>query len=427
MGDGEDVTNGNGHTRWQNRIVGEDVVDADQLLANPTNWRIHPKHQQAALTGVLDSVGWVQRVIVNQRTGHVIDGHLRASLAISRGEQVPVLYVDLDDDEERLILATMDPLAAMAATDAEMLEDLLRGLGDTALVQDDEGLRELLGAIAGEAGIALGNGAAADPGAQVDRAEELRELWQTERGQVWEIGKHRLACGDSTDAATVDELMHGEKAACMWTDPPYGVEYVGKTKDALTIQNDGADGLPALLAGAFANAGRVLAEGAPFYIAHPAGAQQLVFLLAVTGLGWQIHEQLVWVKDSMVLGHSDYHYKHEPILYGWLPGPGRSGRGDHEGSRWYGNNAQVSVFDIPRPKRSEEHPTMKPPELVEAMLQNSTRRGELVYEPFCGSGTTIVACERLGRGCRAVEIDPAYIAVTLQRLADMGLEPGLVE
>jgi len=158
MGDGEDVTNGNGHTRWQNRIVGEDMVDADQLLANPTNWRIHPKHQQAALTGVLDNVGWVQRVIVNQRTGHVIDGHLRASLAISRGEQVPVIYVDVDEDEERLILATLDPLAAMAATDAEMLEDLLRGLGDTPLVQDDEGLRELLGAIAGAAGIALAGG-----------------------------------------------------------------------------------------------------------------------------------------------------------------------------------------------------------------------------------------------------------------------------
>ena len=137
----------NGTDRWQNRIVGEDVVDADQLLANPTNWRIHPKHQQAALAGVLDNVGWVQRVIVNQRTGHVIDGHLRASLAISRGEQVPVIYVDVDEDEERLILATLDPLAAMAATDAEMLEDLLRGLGDTPLVQDDEGLTALLDAV----------------------------------------------------------------------------------------------------------------------------------------------------------------------------------------------------------------------------------------------------------------------------------------
>lgn len=128
----------NGHTRWQNRIIGEDMVDADQLLANPTNWRIHPKHQQAALTGVLDNVGWVQRVIVNQRTGHVIDGHLRASLAISRGEQVPVIYVDVDEDEERLILATLDPLAAMAATDAEMLAGLLADLGDVPEFDDAE-------------------------------------------------------------------------------------------------------------------------------------------------------------------------------------------------------------------------------------------------------------------------------------------------
>ena len=234
-------------------------------------------------------------------------------------------------------------------------------------------------------------------------------------------------CGDSTDEADVNCLMNGEVAACMWTDPPYGVSYVGKTKDALTIENDGAAGLPDLLYAAFKNADQVLMGGAPFYIAHPPGAQQLVFLQTVVDVGWVIHEQLVWVKDSMVLGHSDYHYKHEPVLYGWTPGEGRPGRGAHDGTHWYGDNSQVSVFEIPRPKRSEEHPTMKPPELVEAMLKNSTRRADLVYEPFSGSGTTIVACERLGRRCRAIELDPAYVAVTLQRLAEMGLTPRRVD
>ena len=257
-----------------------------------------------------------------------------------------------------------------------------------------------------------------DTPAEIDRAEELRQLWNVQPGQLWQLGEHRLICGDCTDAATVARMMGGERAACMWTDPPYGVSYVGKTRDALTIENDGADDLPALLAGFLAAANTALAPGAPFYIAHPAGARCLTFGNAIVAAGWQLHETLVWVKDSMVLGHSDYHYKHEPIYYGWLPGEGRSGRGDHAGSKWYGNNAQVSVFEISRPKRSEEHPTMKPPELVEAMLCNSTKAGDIVYEPFSGSGTTIIACENLSRRCRAVEISAAYVAVALQRWAD---------
>jgi site-specific DNA-methyltransferase (adenine-specific) len=267
-----------------------------------------------------------------------------------------------------------------------------------------------------------------DPGAQVDKAEELREKWGVEAGQLWQLGEHRLICGDCTDRATVERVMGGEKADCMWTDPPYGVDYVGKTKDALTIENDGADDLPGLLASSFLTAGSVLIEGAPFYVAHPPGALQVVFVNVISEIGWKIHEQLVWVKDSMVLGHSDYHYKHEPILYGWTPGDGRPGRGNHEGSHWYGDNSQVSVFEIPRPKRSTEHPTMKPPELVEAQLKNSTQNGDIVIDPFLGSGTTLIACERLGRKCRAVEISPAYCAVAIQRWCDMtGGTPKLIQ
>lgn len=263
---------------------------------------------------------------------------------------------------------------------------------------------------------------------QIDKAEELRVKWGVETGQLWQLGEHRLVCGDCTDKAVVDKVMQGERASCMWTDPPYGVDYVGKTKDALTIENDGADGLESLLLDSFSIANDALESGAPYYVAHPAGALQVTFLTSVLAIGWKIHEQLVWVKDSMVLGHSDYHYKHEPILYGWTSGEGRSGRGKHDGSRWYGDNSQVSVFEIPRPKRNSEHPTMKPPELVEACLQNSTQIDGIVYEPFSGSGTTLIACERLGRKCRAVEISPAYVAVAIQRWVDVtGKEPVLLD
>lgn len=412
----------NGHSRWQNRIVGEDMVEADQLLANPTNWRIHPKHQQAALAGVLDNVGWVQRVIVNQRTGHVIDGHLRASLAISRGEQVPVIYVDVDEDEERLILATLDPLAAMAATDAEMLEGLLRGLGDTALVQDDEGLRELLGAIAGEAGIALGNGAAADPGAQVDRAEELREAWQTERGQVWEVPSatvpgraHRVMCGDSTSAEDVARLMAGEKAAFVFTDPPYGAEYMGGTKKWDKLVNDDVTDM-------YGSTLPIIAKHtdskAAVYLAFSDAKARAVYN-AIHDADYEQRALIIWNKNLAQFGAmgSQYKQKHEPIAYLHKHG---------EAPYWVGPNNEVTVWDIARESANEFHPTQKPPELVRRAMGNSAPQDCLCMDLFIGSGTTIVAAEQTGRICYGMEIEPKYVAVTLQRLADMGLEPVLV-
>jgi DNA modification methylase len=230
-------------------------------------------------------------------------------------------------------------------------------------------------------------------------------------GDIWKLGRHRMRCGDSTDAIGVHELMDGELADIMWTDPPYGVSYIGKTADALTIENDGADGLPQLLDGSFAAANAILLPGAPIYVAHPAGSLSIVFATEFVKR-WRLHETLVWIKDSMVLGHSDYHYKHESILFGYKPGGGRRGRG---GSGWFGDNCQVSVFEVPRPKRSEEHPTMKPVELISLMLVNSCPPAGLIYEPFGGSGTTIIAAEIHGSRCYANELDPHYCDVIITR------------
>jgi len=161
--------------------------------------------------------------------------------------------------------------------------------------------------------------------------------------------------------------MCGEVAQAMWTDPPYGIGYVGKTAAALTIANDDAGG-PAVFAGACAIA--PLAPSAPFYVTVPAGPRQLEFLLAVRDAGWHLHRELVWVKNSIVLGHSDYHYAHEPILYGYTPGPGRPGRGAHEGSHCYGDNAASSVLSYDKPLRNGEHQTMKPVGLISECLTN---------------------------------------------------------
>ena len=147
-------------------------------------------------------------------------------------------------------------------------------------------------------------------------------------------------------------------------------------------------------------------------MAHPAGPLSLTFGQVVTTLGWRLRQTLVWVKDSLVLGHADYHYRHEPILFGYLPGPGRQGRGSRG---WYGDHAQDTVFEIPRPTASPDHPTSKPVALVSAMLVNSTRGNDLVLDPFGGSGTTLIACEQLGRTCRMLELDPRYCDVIVRR------------
>ncbi len=411
---------------WRNRIVGHGEEAPDQLLANAMNWRIHPKTQQEALTGVLNEVGWVQDIIVNKRTGNVVDGHLRASLAISKGEAaVPVVYVDLDEHEERLILATIDPLAGMAVTDTEQLASLLGEITVT-----DASLQSMLCELAEANGIAADPAPAAeDPGPQVDRAEELRAKWGTERGQLWEIGRHRLLCGDSTSAEDVARLMGDERAEMVWTDPPYGVSVGDKNKFLNSIapsnrveenlMNDTLDdaGIVAMISAAFDNAIAHCTAGAAWYVAAPPGPLHVLFGQALKDRGiWR--QTIQWVKNNATFAPLgvDYHWRAEPIFYGWLP---------NAAHRFYGGRKQDTVWNIDRPQKSPEHPTMKPVELVTRAIENSSLPGQLVYEPFSGSGTTLVAAEQTGRACYGMELEPKYVAVALERLAGMGLAPRL--
>lgn len=234
-------------------------------------------------------------------------------------------------------------------------------------------------------------------------------------GQRYWLGRHCVMCGDATDPEQLRKLVADAEAEVFWTDPPYGSRYQGKTRDRLTIANDDPDGLLQLLTQAFTAADRVMAPSARFYVCAPAGPQGTDFRLALRSVGWHFHQSLSWVKSSIVVGHSDHHFQHEDVLYGWKPGPGRPGRGRHQGSKWFGGNDQSSVFFVDRPARSSEHPTMKPIALIEAQLRNSSRRGDIVLDPFAGSGSTLIACERLGRRCYAMEIDPRYVDVIRNR------------
>jgi DNA modification methylase len=395
----------------RDRVVELVRIRAGDLAPNPANWRRHPESQRAALQGLLREIGYADALLARRDGGRLvlIDGHLRQSL--DPEQVVPVLVLDVSEAESETLLATLDPLAALAEADTEAYAALLERIGSA----DDE-VRVLLERLAQDAGIGLS--LSADPDEVPDSPPA-----RTKPGDLWVLGEHRLLCGDATEPRDLERLMDGERANLLWTDPPYGVDYVGKTHQALTIAGDSAAGLGELLRSAMAAIGPSLKPGAAIYLCHQSGPGSLDVLGAFQAQGWRLHQTLIWVKDSLVLGHTDYHYRHEPIAYGFAPGGGRRGRGR---GGWYGGNAEDSIFEIPRPSACREHPTMKPVELVARCLRNSSKPGERVLDAFAGSGTTIIACEALGRRGYAIELDRRYCDVILARFeAITGLVPSL--
>ena len=221
---------------------------------------------------------------------------------------------------------------------------------------------------------------------------------------------HRILCGDSTQQEAVSGLMGGKKADMVFTDPPYGVDYVGKTKDALKIKNDKTTE-------AFKNAMPNYIEntklGASFYVCCPPGNKFMDF---VNPFNEHCHQSstIIWVKNSLVMGHGDYHYRHEPILYGW------NKNGTH---KFYGDRSQTTIWEVDRPSRSKEHPTMKPVALVEKALVNSSKQDDIVLDLFGGGGSTLIASHKTGRVCYMQELDPKYVDVIVQRWVDFtGIE-----
>ena len=309
---------------------------------------------------------------------------------------------------------------SLAEWDAEMLGALAKEVDLSSLWTGDE-LQALL---VGQNGHEMSE----DPGPQLDKAEELRKKWGVETGQLWQLGDHRLLCGDSTKREDVERVMGGEKLQLVWTDPPYGVSYGAKNKflNAISpgnriqtpIENDQLteEQTEDLCRKALLLACEFGLLGAALYVACPAGTQLPHFIAAVASSGFQFKHSLVWVKNQFVLGRCDYHYKHEIILYGWKEGA----------HFWNGDHSQDSVFLVDKPHVSDLHPTTKPVELVEPMIRNSSKEGDVVYDPFLGSGTTMVASHRLGRRCFGIEIDPGYCGVVLERMSGLGLTPTLI-
>ena len=353
------------------------------------------KHDDRQIKNVMESIkqfGFVQPIVVD-KDGVVIIGHCRLIAAKRlKMREVPCVQVEELTQEQVDKLRLLDNKLNESDWDMDLLLEDIPEL-DFDGFDIDWGLPEIN-----------------NPAEEVieDEPPALPEEAKSLLGDIFEIGGvHRLICGDSTDPETIERLMDGAKADMLLTDPPYNVDYVGKTKDALKIQNDKMDNdsFRQFLRDAFASADAVMRGGAVFYIWH-ADSEGYNFRGACADNDWKVRECLIWNKNSMVLGRQDYQWKHEPCLYGWKDGASHL---------WASDRKQVTVLDFDRPTRAELHPTMKPIGLFAYQIGNNTHEGDAVLDLFGGSGTTLMACEQLKRKSYTCELDPKYVDVIVQR------------
>lgn len=489
---------------WQNRIIESGAANPEELAKgfNPLNWRGHPESQREALEEALDTIGILQRVLVNRTTGRLIDGHLRVELAILKGQPfIPVDYVELTEDEEALALATLDAITEQAQPIADKLAALLERTRH--LTDDKPGLAGMLEALKARAGV-NGKAEAKDVKPQIDKAGELAKVWGTKLGQIWELGQHRLAVGDCTDRALVEAVMRGERAVLCHADPPYGM---GKENEGIANDNLYREKLDAFQMQWWGVGRPHLEDNASAYIWG--NADDLWRLWYCGGLRnserLTFRNEIVWDKGNgqgigsedfrsyaptterclfFMLGEQgfnnnadNYWEGFEPIRayldgerqkmgwnnktiadwFGFHPrmadhwfsksqwsfplqeqyeklqqaANGQAFKRDYDAlkrdfyaTRAYFDNAHENMTDVwqfPRVQGDDRwgHATPKPVEMVMRIIKSSSPDGAIVYSPFLGSGTDLIACENLGRKACACEIDPGFAAIALQRWADL--------
>ena len=362
-------------------------------------------HVIEQMAGAIQEFGF-RIPIIAKSTGEVVDGHLRLKAALHLGlETVPVV---LADDLTPMQIKAFRILANRSATWADWDEDLLRleleelQLDDFDLSFtgfDDDEIAELL---AGEESTTEGH-------TDEDAAPEVPVTPVSKSGDVWIMGQHRLLCGDSTDAASYDTLLGNERVAMIFQDPPYNVDYANTAKDKLRgtnrpILNDNlGDGFQDFLLAAFKPA-LARCNGAVYVAMSSSELDTLQSAFRAAGGKWSTF--IIWAKNTFTLGRSDYQRQYEPILYGWPEGATR---------HWCGDRDQGDVWHFNKPRVNDLHPTMKPVELVERAIRNSSRPGDVVLDPFGGSGTTLIAAEKSGRQARLIELDPKYVDVIVRR------------
>lgn len=390
-------------------ITDMQLVSIDKLIPYVNNARTHSPEQIIKLCSSLREFGFINPVIID-KDYNVIAGHGRLMAAKEEGiKEVPCVFVDyLTEAQKKAYIIADNRMAMDAGWDEELLRveiEALQGADfDVSLTGFDE--KEL-------SDLFKGSGDSDVEDDDFDLTAALEKAAFVERGDIWTVGRHRLMCGDATSSDDVAKLMAGKKANLIVTDPPYGVSF--KSSSGLTIRNDSMknDEFYQFLYDSFVNMAIVLEKGGAAYVFH-ADTEGLNFRKAFIDAGFHLAGCCIWVKDSLVLGRSDYQWQHEPVLYGFLQ------NGKHP---WYSDRKQTTIWNFAKPKRNANHPTSKPLDLLGYPIGNSSQENAIVIDTFGGSGSTMMACEQINRTCFMMELDEKYASVILRRAVENGINP----
>lgn len=370
----------------------------NEVIPYEKNQRINDNAVPAVMKSI-EEFGFKVPIVID-KNGTIVTGHTRLKAAKKLGmKTVPCIVADdLTPEQIKAFRLADNKVAEAAEWDMELLNEELDGIIDIDM--SDFNFGDINDSPSSEDVVE-------DDGENIELPSEPK----TRLGDIWMIGRHKLMCGDATSEDVLKRLMGGDKADMYLTDPPYNVAYEGKTEDKLTIQNDSMEdsAFYQFLVDSFVAADSVMNEGAAFYVWH-ADSEGYNFRGACRAVEWELRECLIWNKNTMVLGRQDYQWKHEPCLYGWKGGAAHN---------WYSDRKQTTVIDMNKPNRNAEHPTMKPVQLFAYLMENSSKPGDIVLDSFCGSGTTLIACEQMGRVARVLEIDPKYCDVIVERYINL--------
>ena len=361
----------------------------------------NPRHNEGAITAVAKSIekfGFKVPIVVDA-SNVIVNGHTRLKAAKYLGlKEVPTIIADdLTPEQIKAFRLADNKVGEIATWDEELLNAELDELADLDLDFDMTEFGFDLPDIEGEEVEVI----------EDEFEEELPAEPISKLGDIYQLGRHRLMCGDSTNSLEVEKLMGNKKADLLITDPPYNVAYEGKGKEALTIKNDSKETneFHSFLYEAFSAAINNMKLGSSFYVLY-ASSEVVNFHTALEEAGFLVKQELIWNKNSMVLSRQDYHWKHEPCLYGWASG------GSHS---WYSDRKQTTILNFDRPTVNKEHPTMKPVALFDYQIKNSSKQGDCILDLFGGSGTTLIACEQNEREAYLMELDPRYVDVIIAR------------
>lgn len=387
-----------------NKVSEMNLVDVDKLIPYVNNARTHSKEQINKLRASIREFGFINPVIID-RDYNVIAGHGRILASKEEGiDKVPCVFVDyLTDAQKKAYIIADNRMALDADWDEELLKIEIESLKDEDFDLSFTGFdeSELLDLFGDDS-----KGKVEDD--NFDLSSALEKASFVEKGDVWTVGKHRLMCGDATSKEDVQTLMGDTKGNLILTDPPYGVSF--KSSSGLTIENDSMknDEFYNFLLSAFKNMADHLEKGGSAYVFH-ADTEGLNFRKAFVDSGFHLAGCCIWVKNSLVLGRSDYQWQHEPVLYGFMQ------NGKH---RWYSDRKQTTIWNFDKPKKNSNHPTSKPLDLLSYPISNSTQENAVVIDTFGGSGSTLMACEKMNRICYTMELDEKYASVILRRYVE---------